>query len=85
MNQFGGSIGGPIFKNQTFFFGAYEGFRRRDSLNSKRRPFLTDYGRRFFYFKGRDGNSIPIYDPLLTILPQAHANSFLVTSFRPVA
>ena len=26
-HQFGGSIGGPIIKNRTFFFGAYEGVR----------------------------------------------------------
>jgi hypothetical protein len=26
-NQFGGSLGGPIFKGKTFFFGAYEGYR----------------------------------------------------------
>lgn len=26
-NDFGGSIGGPIFKNRTFFFAAAEGFR----------------------------------------------------------
>jgi hypothetical protein len=28
-NTFGGSIGGPIFKNHTFFFGDYEGMRYR--------------------------------------------------------
>jgi Carboxypeptidase regulatory-like domain/TonB dependent receptor len=27
-NQYGGSFGGPIFKNRTFFFGDYEGFRQ---------------------------------------------------------
>jgi outer membrane receptor protein involved in Fe transport len=33
-NQFGGSIGGPIKRNQTFFYFAYEGQRERVGLNS---------------------------------------------------
>src|SRR5207302_7653382 len=28
-NQFGGSLGGPIFKNKLFFFTDYQGLRRR--------------------------------------------------------
>lgn len=36
-NQFGGSLGGPIVRNKTFFFFAYEGQRERVGLNSTAR------------------------------------------------
>jgi hypothetical protein len=36
-NQFGGSLGGPIKRNSTFFFFAYEGQRERVGLNSTAR------------------------------------------------
>ena len=31
-NQFGGSIGGPVVRNKTFFFGDYEGTRSREGI-----------------------------------------------------
>ena len=36
-NQFGGALGGPIIKNRTFFYVAYEGQRERVGLNSTAR------------------------------------------------
>ena len=32
-NQFGGSLGGPVVKNRTFFFFSYEGFRQITASN----------------------------------------------------
>lgn len=41
-NQFGGDIGGPIFKNKLFFFGSYQGTRQSNGLSSSSlsTPFL---------------------------------------------
>jgi hypothetical protein len=41
-NQFGGDIGGPIFKGKTFFFATYEGERHRQGLNTSSLVFSQD-------------------------------------------
>src|SRR6202140_2262325 len=33
-NQFGGAVGGPIFKNRTFFFADYEGIRQSKGITT---------------------------------------------------
>lgn len=33
LNNFGGSVGGPIVKNKLFFFTSYEGYRQRTGIN----------------------------------------------------
>jgi hypothetical protein len=72
MNQFGGSIGGPVWipkvydgKNRTFWFFGYEGLRRRRFEQFPSVAIPTRFrGGDFSDFKDANGNLIPIYDPL---------------------
>ncbi|MCU0736296.1 MAG: carboxypeptidase-like regulatory domain-containing protein, partial [Methylotetracoccus sp.] len=64
-NQFGASVGGPIKKDRTFYFGNYEGLRRKTG-----RAFLfsvpTELQRAgdFSQTRAQNGQLINIYDPL---------------------
>jgi len=42
LNQFGGTFGGPIRKNRTFFFASYEGRRRRQGVSGDTVAVPTD-------------------------------------------
>lgn len=46
LNQFGGTLGGPILKDRFFFFGSYEGLRQRAGVNIIEltlSPFARDF------------------------------------------
>jgi hypothetical protein len=55
-NQFGGALGGPVKRNQTFIFGSYEGFRQ--SLHLSNVTFVPSLSVRDGTFKGANGQPI---------------------------
>ena len=66
-NQYGATLGGPIKRDKTFFFGSYEGFRLRQG-QSYVFSVPTDPMRagNFADFRNASGAVIPVYDPLTT-------------------
>jgi len=60
-NQYGGTAGGPVFRNRLFFFGNYEGLREDKALTSRANVPLAAL--RAGDFTGRR----PIYDPVTRV------------------
>jgi hypothetical protein len=60
-NQFGGSFGGPIFKNKTFFFADYEGTRR--TTRTLTYWTIPTKDQRNGVFKLANGSPMPIKNP----------------------
>ena len=67
-NDFGGTLGGPILKDKTFFFFSYEGLRLRQPQ--------TDSGE-FFTASARAAVS-PVYQPIVNALPLPDPDAPLV-------
>ena len=63
-NQYGANIGGPIKKDKTFFFFAWEGFRVRQGASvTYAVPTLQQRAGDFSNTRTASGALIPIYDP----------------------
>jgi hypothetical protein len=72
-NIFGGSLGAPIWKNRTFAFFDYQGFRQVSQGQPTRSslPTLEMVGGDFSNLRNTAGNLITIYDPLTADSGQA--------------
>ena len=64
-NNFGGSLGGPVFKDKLFFFGNYEGYRNREGVLFRRTvPTAAMKNGDFSDYRNlTTGAVVPIYDP----------------------
>ena len=63
-NNFGGSLGGPVFKDKLFFFGSYEGYRNREGVLFRRTvPTAAMKNGDFSDYRGTGQTVVPIYDP----------------------
>src|SRR5260370_8449046 len=72
LNQFGGTLGGPIVKNRTFLFLNYEGFRRQAGITRITNvPTLSERQGQFV-----DNNGKPITIQLNTLSAQIFKTLF---------
>lgn len=78
LNQFGGTFGGPIIKNKTFYFLNYEGFRRRAGIT--RITNVPTPAEIAGNFTDQNGNPIsvqvnPVSAQLFKLFPSPNLNS----------
>jgi hypothetical protein len=74
-NQFGARLGGPLYRNHSFLFGNYEGFRQHLDLSDV--TLVPDNNARMGYLPGADGSLqhvgvAPGVAPLLALWPVAN-------------
>ncbi len=94
-HQFGGTIGGPIVKDHSFFFFSYQGTRNRtpqsggtttvftqDQRNGSFPDIATSSTLSPFPLTGEDGTVYPAGTPYSTIFPTGHIPS---SDFNPIS
>src|SRR5262249_26714384 len=79
-NQFGATAGGPIQRDQTFFFGAFEGIRRRQVFTSQQQVPTEALLRGDF-----SSAPTPLRDPEIRAGPTFPGNVIPAARINPVA
>ena len=77
-NQYGGTFGGPIVKNKTFFFGDLQVTTQRgtSAFNNLTVPTAAFRGGNFSSLTTAAGAAIPIFDPATTAGPNNQRQPF---------
>jgi hypothetical protein len=82
LHQYGGSLGGPIKKNRTFFFGLFErNINRAGAFSLFSVPTAAERGGDFSQVVNQQGRLKTIYDPFSATADPAHPGAFLRTPF----
>ncbi len=76
-NQFGGTVGGPIKKNRTFFFDSYEGLRWVSGVTAVgTMPTALQRTGDFSQTYNQKGQQIAVYNPFTTRAVSGQAGGF---------
>src|SRR5437016_4131556 len=82
VNQFGGTVGGPVVRDKLFYFFNYEGYRERtSSLQTITSPTDAQRIGDFSGLRTAAGQLIAIFDPTTTIPDPASAGNFVRQPF----
>jgi len=78
-NNFGGSVGGPIWRGHTFFFGSYEGLRQHQGILQNSQVFTQAQQTAF----AANATTAPIAAALAALIPLPNSGTSNFVSFTP--